>query len=92
MNCLSIDSRFTGESLGEASDKAGKSADSLNPFHEPAGKNPFEEEDAAEVIETSTAPSNVSPFHGLISGCFENHLNIYVDSQDKYVASWARRN
>lgn len=78
--------RFTGESLGEASDKAGKSADSLNPFHEPAGKNPFEEEDAAEVIETSTAPSNVSPFHGLISGCFENHLNIYVDSQDKNLA------
>jgi len=30
-------------------------------------------------------PSDVSPFHGLISGCFENHLNIYVDSQDKYL-------
>ena len=57
--------------------------ESLNPLDEPAGKNPFEEEETNEVIET-IEPSNVSPFHGLISGCFENHLNIYVDSQDKY--------
>ena len=26
-----------------------------------------------------------SPFTGIISKCFEQHLNIYIDSQDKYV-------
>lgn len=25
----------------------------------------------------------VSPFSGIISQCFEHHLNIYIDSQDR---------
>ena len=78
--------RFTGDSLCEMADKVKgeKTAESLNPFHEPPGKNPFEEEDAEVDEVIAVEPSHVSPFHGLISSCFENHLNIYVDSQDKY--------
>lgn len=70
-----------------------KQVESTNPFEEPAAKNPFEEdeEEAANQVASSAqdqqAPSDqlrtVSPFHGLISRCFENHLNIFVDSQDK---------
>lgn len=27
----------------------------------------------------------ISPFDGIISKCFEQHLNIYIESQDRYV-------
>ena len=86
--------RFTGLSMEEnaISEKLAKKIESTNPtnpFEEPVGKNPFEEEDEAEnKVQISQAEATaeirtVSPFHGLISRCFENHLNIFVDSQDK---------
>ncbi len=71
------------------SEKKAKKVESTNPFEEPAGKNPFEEEEEAEnqvqnvQVEAVCELRTVSPFHGLISRCFENHLNIFVDSQDK---------
>lgn len=68
------------------SEKSTKKIPSTNPFEEPEGKNPFEEEEdvqtavpAEPVMETR----HVSPFHGLISRCFENHLSIFVDGQDR---------
>ena len=73
-------------------EKPTKKVPSSNPFDEPAGKNPFEEEEDTQEQATPQAPvetpveiSTASPFTGLISRCFENHLNIFVDSQDKYV-------
>ncbi|EFX86362.1 hypothetical protein DAPPUDRAFT_313250 [Daphnia pulex] len=87
--------RFTGASMEEllSSEKSAKKIESTNPFEEPVGKNPFEEEDETEksvpsnqVQLTITESLTVSPFHGLISRCFENHLNIFVDSQDKNLA------
>lgn len=67
-----------------------KKVESTNPFEEPGGKNPFEEDDEPEnpipptqVPLTTTESLTVSLFHGLISRCFESHLNIFVDSQDK---------
>nr|SVE75633.1 EOG090X02G1 [Daphnia hispanica] len=55
--------------------------------------NPFEEDEEPEkpipsiqVQLTATESLTVSPFHGLISRCFEGHLNIFVDSQDKNMA------
>ncbi|XP_046645397.1 vacuolar protein sorting-associated protein 53 homolog [Daphnia pulicaria] len=87
--------RFTGASMEEllSSEKSAKKIESTNPFEEPVGKNPFEEEDETEKSVptnqaqlTITESLTVSPFHGLISRCFENHLNIFVDSQDKNLA------
>ena len=80
--------RFTGASFHEQSDKPSpQKAASTNPFEEPAGPNPFEEDEAspAEGSQMVEKPAIVSPFHGLISRCFENHLNIFVESQDKFV-------
>ena len=70
-----------------------KKVPSSNPFDEPAGKNPFEEEEDTREqappqqppVETPVEISTASPFQGLISRCFEIHLNIFVDSQDKYI-------
>ncbi|EFX67908.1 hypothetical protein DAPPUDRAFT_330579 [Daphnia pulex] len=87
--------RFTGASMEEllSSEKSAKKIESTNPFEEPVGMNPFEEEDEIEksvptnqVQLTITEGLTVSPFYGLISRCFENHLNIFVDSQDKNLA------
>lgn len=87
---LSTPLRFTGLSMEELgpTEKPNK-VESTNPFEEPAGKNPFEEEEESEnqVSSVQDQPTTelrtVSPFHGLISRCFENHLNIFVESQDK---------
>uniref|UniRef100_A0A3B3HC32 Vacuolar protein sorting-associated protein 53 homolog n=1 Tax=Oryzias latipes TaxID=8090 RepID=A0A3B3HC32_ORYLA len=54
--------------------------------------NPFLEDDAGEDVGTDKdgglakpkkpkAPDN--PFHGMISKCFEPHLYVYIESQDK---------
>uniref|UniRef100_A0AC11DZK8 VPS53 subunit of GARP complex n=1 Tax=Ovis aries TaxID=9940 RepID=A0AC11DZK8_SHEEP len=60
----------------------------------PASTNPFlEDEPAAEMEELALekgdleqpkkpkAPDN--PFHGIVSKCFEPHLYVYIESQDK---------
>nr|SVE79980.1 EOG090X024P [Daphnia magna] len=87
--------RFTGASMEEviSSETSSKKIESTNPFEEPHGKNPFEEDEEPEKpipptqTQLTTAESlTVSPFHGLISRCFESHLNIFVDSQDKNMA------
>nr|CAG4650778.1 EOG090X024P [Simocephalus serrulatus]SVE94101.1 EOG090X024P [Simocephalus serrulatus] len=85
--------RFTGLSMEELGPtEKPKKVESTNPFEEPAGKNPFEEEEESEnqVSSVQDQPTTelrtVSPFHGLISRCFENHLNIFVESQDKNMA------
>ena len=70
-------------------------AQSTNPFGEPEPEstNPFEtEDDAAEGEAAAAAPPRPQPpppppsdpFQGLISQCFEQHLNIYIESQDRY--------
>lgn len=50
--------------------------------------NPFLETNETDVTEETepeptvvTAPQN--PFAGIIAKCFETHLNIYIESQDR---------
>nr|CAG4649978.1 EOG090X024P [Sida crystallina] len=83
-----LSKRFTGASFEEPNDKhklGHRKSMGTNPFEEPAGPNPFEEEEspADENQPTNDPAIVVSPFHGLISRCFETHLNIFVDSQEK---------
>ncbi|XP_074498045.1 vacuolar protein sorting-associated protein 53 homolog isoform X2 [Sebastes fasciatus] len=76
--------RFTGCTL---TDIPGKRPDS--PL---APTNPFLEDEAGEDVGTDKdedlakprkpkAPDN--PFHGIVSKCFEPHLYVYIESQDK---------
>ncbi|XP_037631259.1 vacuolar protein sorting-associated protein 53 homolog isoform X2 [Sebastes umbrosus] len=76
--------RFTGCTL---TDISGKRPDS--PL---APTNPFLEDEAGEDVGTDKdedlakprkpkAPDN--PFHGIVSKCFEPHLYVYIESQDK---------
>ncbi|XP_055432975.1 vacuolar protein sorting-associated protein 53 homolog isoform X5 [Bubalus kerabau] len=68
----------------------------------PASTNPFlEDEPAAEMEELAMekgdleqpkkpkAPDN--PFHGIVSKCFEPHLYVYIESQDKNLGELIER-
>ncbi|CAH1802212.1 unnamed protein product [Owenia fusiformis] len=88
--------RFTGVTvLGEAtvipSPPPSTKPVSTNPFEEPNSTNPFDVDSSADeaqppsepavLVDAPTPPAN--PFIGIISKCFEAHLNIYIESQDK---------
>uniref|UniRef100_W5MAP0 Vacuolar protein sorting-associated protein 53 homolog n=1 Tax=Lepisosteus oculatus TaxID=7918 RepID=W5MAP0_LEPOC len=77
--------RFTGSTL---SDAAGKKPEppppSTNPFleDEPGSEDSvLEKEEELERPKKPKAPDN--PFHGIVSKCFEPHLYVYIESQDK---------
>uniref|UniRef100_A0A3B3X241 Vacuolar protein sorting-associated protein 53 homolog n=1 Tax=Poecilia mexicana TaxID=48701 RepID=A0A3B3X241_9TELE len=74
--------RFTGCTL---TDTPGKRPDSplaqTNPFLEDdTGEDAGSEKDE-DLPRKPKAPDN--PFHGIISKCFEPHLYVYIESQDK---------
>ncbi|KAL2096130.1 hypothetical protein ACEWY4_008278 [Coilia grayii] len=76
--------RFSGCTL---SDVPGKRPDtpleSTNPFLEDeAGEDTASEKDEdLDKPKKPKAPDN--PFHGIVSKCFEPHLYVYIESQDK---------
>ena len=60
-----------------------------NPFGEGTGTNPFEEDTAAEPADAEESKESekaavFSPFIGIISKCFEAHLDVYIESQDRF--------
>ena len=61
------------------------SPQSTNPFGEPEPEstNPFEREEAPPSPARAEPRPPSDPFQGLISRCFEQHLNIYIESQDR---------
>lgn len=86
--------RFTGATLentmvpnlpaGTTQPQGGEAEKSKNPFEDGAeDKNPFAEDMEPEKDTPQVPLANVNPFQGLVSSCFERHLNIYVESQDR---------
>ncbi|ESO10106.1 hypothetical protein HELRODRAFT_72764 [Helobdella robusta] len=67
------------------------------PQSTPITTNPFEMDSKAEVVQTqssktdSTRQEPVSPFLGIILKCFEPHLNIYIESQDRNLSDMIER-
>ncbi|XP_040856144.1 vacuolar protein sorting-associated protein 53 homolog isoform X1 [Ochotona princeps] len=59
----------------------------------PSSTNPFLEDDTAAEMEELTVEKDLdqpkkpkppdNPFHGIVSKCFEPHLYVYIESQDK---------
>ncbi|XP_048375132.1 vacuolar protein sorting-associated protein 53 homolog [Sphaerodactylus townsendi] len=77
--------RFSGSTLSDAAvKKTEPPPPSTNPFLEdettPEEEAPMEKSDA-EKPKRPKVPDN--PFHGIISKCFEPHLYVYIESQDK---------
>ncbi|KAG1693746.1 Vacuolar protein sorting-associated protein 53 [Nymphon striatum] len=70
--------RFTGPS-------------SKNPFEDDSPGNPFEQDKDEERSATDSEPQLTlikprgNPFQFIISKCFESHLNIYIEKQDRFV-------
>uniref|UniRef100_A0A3P9QBQ3 Vacuolar protein sorting-associated protein 53 homolog n=1 Tax=Poecilia reticulata TaxID=8081 RepID=A0A3P9QBQ3_POERE len=74
--------RFTGCTLTDTPGKRPDSPlDQTNPFLEDdPGEDAGSEKDE-DLPRKPKAPDN--PFHGIISKCFEPHLYVYIESQDK---------
>uniref|UniRef100_A0A8C5H9S9 Vacuolar protein sorting-associated protein 53 homolog n=1 Tax=Gouania willdenowi TaxID=441366 RepID=A0A8C5H9S9_GOUWI len=76
--------RFTG---GTLTDKRPESP--LEPT------NPFLEDDPGEDVSYPELPKKPkpadNPFHGIISKCFEPHLYVYIESQDKNLGELINR-
>uniref|UniRef100_A0A668A2L1 Vacuolar protein sorting-associated protein 53 homolog n=1 Tax=Myripristis murdjan TaxID=586833 RepID=A0A668A2L1_9TELE len=76
--------RFTGCTLTDGPGKKPESPlDSTNPFleDEPGEDVGTEKEEDLDRPRKPKAPDN--PFHGIVSKCFEPHLYVYIESQDK---------
>ncbi|XP_067931939.1 vacuolar protein sorting-associated protein 53 homolog [Watersipora subatra] len=81
-----ISKRYTGVTLKpvkpftQAAPPVESPSDSLNPFLQK------EEPEVEEEKQTS-----FSPFAGIIAKCFETHLNIYIESQDRLLSELMER-
>ncbi|XP_014018191.1 vacuolar protein sorting-associated protein 53 homolog [Salmo salar] len=76
--------RFSGCTLtdGPGGKKPETPLESTNPFLEDEiGEDGSEMEEDLDRPKKHKAPDN--PFHGIISKCFEPHLYVYIESQDK---------
>ncbi|XP_070571554.1 vacuolar protein sorting-associated protein 53 homolog [Ptychodera flava] len=80
--------RFTGSTL-QSEDKTPDSV-AATPDVENLSTNPFEMDDDEETQEKAeiktVAKPKISPFNGIISKCFEVHLQIYIDAQGRNLA------
>ncbi len=87
--------RFTGITLSQFEErlKEEAKAEDSNPFKEEEvdsldANNPFFEDGDDEAKQSEGGPGlttlpNLTPFHGVISKCFEPYLHIYIESQDQ---------
>ncbi|KAG5269184.1 hypothetical protein AALO_G00199210 [Alosa alosa] len=76
--------RFSGCTLSDVPGKKPDTPlDSTNPFlGDEAGEDTASEKDEdLDKPKKPKAPDN--PFHGIVSKCFEPHLYVYIESQDK---------
>jgi hypothetical protein len=61
--------------------------DKTNPFFEGEGTEEKENKTQSPNSNISIMMPNLTPFHGIISKCFEPYLHIYIESQDQNLVS-----
>ncbi|KAH9498665.1 Vacuolar protein sorting-associated protein 53 [Bulinus truncatus] len=91
-----IAKRFTGITLQKSQPKSPASTvtpspSTTNPF-EDVSSNPFEQQsDKTSEEETKTSSESLSLFSGIISQCFEAHLNVYIENQERNLSELMSR-
>ncbi|PIK58739.1 putative vacuolar protein sorting-associated protein 53-like [Apostichopus japonicus] len=81
-----VEKSQSSEPTPEDKDAQQRDRDPLNPF------DVDEDEDETEAVEIKPAAKpRVSPFHRIISQCFEPHLHIYIESQDRNLSDLIQR-
>ncbi|XP_061073023.1 vacuolar protein sorting-associated protein 53 homolog isoform X1 [Conger conger] len=85
--------RFSGCTLSDAPGQkpVDTPLDPTNPFleDEPGDDCSSEREEELDRLKKPKAPDN--PFHGVVSKCFEPHLYVYIESQDKNLGELIER-
>ncbi|XP_054749550.2 vacuolar protein sorting-associated protein 53 homolog isoform X1 [Lytechinus pictus] len=81
-----IAKRFSGITL----QPAGESSENIMVTEKPVSTNPFEMDDEPVEVKKLTKPK-LSSFQGIISQCFEPHLHIYIQSQDRNLSDLINR-
>ncbi|XP_041457132.1 vacuolar protein sorting-associated protein 53 homolog isoform X2 [Lytechinus variegatus] len=81
-----IAKRFSGITL----QPAGESSENMMTEEKPVSTNPFEMDDEPVEVKTLLKPK-LSSFQGIISQCFEPHLHIYIQSQDRNLSDLINR-
>ncbi|XP_005067441.1 vacuolar protein sorting-associated protein 53 homolog [Mesocricetus auratus] len=76
--------RFSGCTLSDGTLKKLESPPpSTNPFLEEETTPEMEELEKGELEQPKKPKAPDNPFHGIVSKCFEPHLYVYIESQDK---------
>ncbi|XP_071493403.1 vacuolar protein sorting-associated protein 53 homolog [Diadema antillarum] len=77
-----IAKRFSGVTLQPPGESQSTEGGAPMQDQDPGSSNPFEMPDEPVEIKTLGKPKP-SPFQGIISQCFEPHLHVYIQSQDR---------
>ena len=89
--------RFEGVTLQqyEETRRQAEQGEAKNPFEEAIDdpSNPFfvGDKDETKPAEDALPVDGLNPFSGIISSCFEPHLSIYVEAQDKNLSDLVDR-
>ncbi|XP_034025269.1 LOW QUALITY PROTEIN: vacuolar protein sorting-associated protein 53 homolog [Thalassophryne amazonica] len=77
--------RFTGSTLTDAPGhkRPESPLDPTNPFLEDEPSEDVGTEKADDLAKPRKPKAPDNPFHGILSKCFEPHLYVYIESQDK---------
>ncbi|KAK3560986.1 hypothetical protein QTP86_023178 [Hemibagrus guttatus] len=76
--------RFSGSTLSDSPGKRPETPlEPTNPFLEDeSGEDSVSEKDE-DLVRPKKPKTPENPFHGIVSKCFEPHLYVYIESQDK---------
>uniref|UniRef100_UPI00358EA9D0 vacuolar protein sorting-associated protein 53 homolog n=1 Tax=Myxine glutinosa TaxID=7769 RepID=UPI00358EA9D0 len=83
--------RFTGSTFTDWLPKKAKGAPSTNPFEEDDVNSESGSEKDGDLDKVKKPKATETPFQGIISKCFEPHLSVYIESQDRNLADLLER-
>uniref|UniRef100_A0A8C4R618 Vacuolar protein sorting-associated protein 53 homolog n=1 Tax=Eptatretus burgeri TaxID=7764 RepID=A0A8C4R618_EPTBU len=83
--------RFTGSTFTDWLPKKAEAASSTNLFEENDANSESGSEKDGDLDKVQKPKATETPFQGIISKCFEPHLSVYVESQDRNLAELLER-
>lgn len=83
--------RFTGHTIEDVTINRSSSPTSANPFQDEEDEEEASGSDADAAAKKMEMKTGKTPFAGIVSSCFEPHLKIYVESQNRALSELLQR-